>query len=230
MSHELNRRVLLQSLGIGLAGLDLLTATKWAFAAGKDELTIGWPVDVPTWDPVERTIPDAQPIYKLVFDQPLDQAPDLSLTPKLVSAWKMADDALPDDFVDRFAEVFSKYPKLNSFSWNQYTPYFNDGDECVFRVNTDSLIPDFTDEPGEDHDYEYTKGDRIWNSRASKYEDVPVSDEKKLNNEAYDEIYAIISAIDDDTMEATYGNHITVTVSKNEDGSLSTSTDDYEHD
>ena len=94
MSHELNCRVLLQSLGIGLAGLDLLASAKWAFAAGKDELTIGWPVDVPTWDPVERTIPDAQPIYKLVFDQPLDQAPDLSLTPKLVSAWKMADDAL----------------------------------------------------------------------------------------------------------------------------------------
>jgi len=94
MSHELNRRVLLRSLGIGVAGLDLLASAKWAFAAGKDELTIGWPVDVPTWDPVERTIPDAQPIYKLVFDQPLDQAPDLSLTPKLVSAWKMADDAL----------------------------------------------------------------------------------------------------------------------------------------
>jgi peptide/nickel transport system substrate-binding protein len=94
MSHELNRRVLLQSLGIGVAGLDILASAKWAFAAGKDELTIGWPVDVPTWDPVERTIPDAQPIYKLVFDQPLDQAPDLSLTPKLVSAWKMADDAL----------------------------------------------------------------------------------------------------------------------------------------
>jgi len=94
MSHELNRRVLLQSLGIGVAGIDLLACAKWAFAAGKDGLTIGWPVDVPTWDPVERTIPDAQPIYKLVFDQPLDQAPDLSLTPKLVSVWKPAADAL----------------------------------------------------------------------------------------------------------------------------------------
>jgi hypothetical protein len=129
-----------------------------------------------------------------------------------------------------FAEVFSKYPKLNRFSWNQYTPYFNDGEECVFRVNTYSLIPDFTDEPGEDHDYEYTKGDSIWNSSARKYEDVPVSDEKKLNNEAYDEIYDIITAIDEVTMKAMYGNHITVTVSKNEDGSLSTSTEDYDHD
>ena len=58
-----------------------------------------------------------------------------------------------------FAEIFEKYPKLLSFSWNQYTPYFNDGDECTFRVNVYSLIPDFTDESAEDHDYEYSKGD-----------------------------------------------------------------------
>ena len=129
-----------------------------------------------------------------------------------------------------FTEVFEKYPKLLSFSWNQYTPYFNDGDECTFHVNTDSLIPDFTDESAEDHDYDYSKGDRVWNKKTHQYDDLPVSDEKKSNNEAYDELYAIVSAIDDDTMKATYGNHITVTVSKNEDGTLKTSTDDYEHD
>lgn len=129
-----------------------------------------------------------------------------------------------------FAEVFAKYPKLISFSWNQYTPYFNDGDECTFRVNTDSLIPDFTDESAEDHDYEYSTGDSLWNSKTHEYEDVPISNEKKLNNETFEEIYAIVNTIDDDTMKATYGNHITVTVSKNEDGSLKTSTDDYDHD
>jgi len=129
-----------------------------------------------------------------------------------------------------FTEVFEKYPKLLSFSWNQYTPYFNDGDECTFSVNTDSLIPDFTDESAEDHNYEYSKGDCEWNSKTKKYDYFPLSDEKKLNNEAYDELVEIVNAIDDDTMKATYGNHITVTVSKNEDGTLKTSTDDYEHD
>src|SRR5262249_10816544 len=91
---SVNRRLLLGSLGVGLASLDLIAVMRSALAAGKDELTIGWPVDVPTWDPVERTVPDAQPIYKLVFDQPLDQAPDLHLVPKLISSWKLADDAL----------------------------------------------------------------------------------------------------------------------------------------
>ena len=59
-----------------------------------DKVTIGWPTDVPSWDPEQRTVPDAQPIYKMVFDQPLDQAPDLKLIPKLVKNWNLAPDGL----------------------------------------------------------------------------------------------------------------------------------------
>ena len=59
-----------------------------------DKVTIGWPSDIPSWDPEQRTVPDAQPIYKMVFDQPLDQAPDLKLIPKLVKNWKLAPDGL----------------------------------------------------------------------------------------------------------------------------------------
>jgi peptide/nickel transport system substrate-binding protein len=110
----MNRRMLLQSLGLGAASLDLLTHARWAYAAGKDEIIIGWPVDVPTWDPVERTIPDAQPIYKLVFDQPLDQAPDLSLVPKLVSKWRLADDALSMDLEFRDDVTFQDGSKMTS--------------------------------------------------------------------------------------------------------------------
>ena len=31
-------------------------------------------------------------------------------------------------------ELFSKYPDLESFSWRQFTPYFNDGDPCEFDI------------------------------------------------------------------------------------------------
>ena len=44
-----------------------------------DTVTIGWPSDVPSWDPNQRFTPDAQPIFKVVFDQPLDQNPKLKL-------------------------------------------------------------------------------------------------------------------------------------------------------
>jgi peptide/nickel transport system substrate-binding protein len=49
---------------------------------------------VPTWDPNQRFTPDAQPIFKAVYDQPLDQDPQLKLIPHLIKAWNMAPDAM----------------------------------------------------------------------------------------------------------------------------------------
>jgi len=31
--------------------------------------------------------------------------------------------------------VFDKFPNLTAIRWRQYTPYFNDGDACVFGVS-----------------------------------------------------------------------------------------------
>lgn len=62
--------------------------------AAKDAVTIGWPSDVPSWDPNQRFVPDAQGIFKAVFDQPLDQSPALKLIPNVVKSWSMASDAL----------------------------------------------------------------------------------------------------------------------------------------
>lgn len=31
-------------------------------------------------------------------------------------------------------EIFKTIPQLKAISWIQYTPYFNDGDECVFSI------------------------------------------------------------------------------------------------
>jgi peptide/nickel transport system substrate-binding protein len=63
-------------------------------AAANDAATIGWPNDVPSWDPNQRFTPDAQPIYKAVFDQPLDQDPQLKLIPNLIKSWQLAPDAM----------------------------------------------------------------------------------------------------------------------------------------
>jgi peptide/nickel transport system substrate-binding protein len=62
-------------------------------AAAGDATTIGWPNDVPSWDPNQRFTPDAQPIFKAVYDQPLDQDPQLKLIPHLVKKWELAPDA-----------------------------------------------------------------------------------------------------------------------------------------
>lgn len=32
-------------------------------------------------------------------------------------------------------EVFEKHPEIKAIGWQQYTPYFNDGDACVFGMH-----------------------------------------------------------------------------------------------
>jgi peptide/nickel transport system substrate-binding protein len=92
MTHEIERRRFMKMLTGSLAGI--LAGVPSASAQGADAATIGWPNDVPSWDPNQRFTPDAQPIFKLVFDQPLDQSPTLELIPKLITKWELASDAL----------------------------------------------------------------------------------------------------------------------------------------
>ncbi len=45
-----------------------------------------------------------------------------------------------DAFRAACQELFEEFPDLESFSWAQYSPYFNDGNPCVFRVRDLSTI------------------------------------------------------------------------------------------
>jgi len=88
----LPRRTLLQLIAGAAAGVS--TPVAHTLAANNDAATIGWPNDVASWDPNQRFTPDAQPIFKAVFDQPLDQDPQLKLVPHLIRSWGLAPDAL----------------------------------------------------------------------------------------------------------------------------------------
>jgi peptide/nickel transport system substrate-binding protein len=91
MAYKLQRRSFLQ-LAMGTAAS--IAAPLSRASAANDAATIGWPNDVPSWDPNQRFTPDAQPIFKAVFDQPLDQNPQLKLVPHLIKTWTLAPDAL----------------------------------------------------------------------------------------------------------------------------------------
>ena len=93
MTFEMDRRTALQVLAVGAGSTALVSNLPQAFAAG-DAATIGWPSDVPSWDPNQRFTPDAQPIFKLVFDQPIDQDAKLTLIPKLLTKWELAPDGM----------------------------------------------------------------------------------------------------------------------------------------
>ena len=94
MTIKLQRRAFLQMAVSTAAGIGASAPFARAVAAGNDAATIGWPNDIPSWDPNQRFTPDAQPIFKAVFDQPLDQDPQLKLIPKLIKNWNLAPDAM----------------------------------------------------------------------------------------------------------------------------------------
>ena len=89
-------------------------------------------------------------------------------------------------FKDASAAIFEKYPQIESFSWTQYTPYFADGDECIFGVNSDPSIN------GKD-----------------EYEN-----EKFGFPDAYKEIRQLINSIDEEMLKLMFGDHCEVVVTK----------------
>ncbi len=58
--------------------------------------------------------------------------------------------ALQNKFKAEFDGIVSKFfvavPSVKSVSWTQYTPYFNDGDECVFSIHTIEFASDLNED------------------------------------------------------------------------------------
>jgi hypothetical protein len=72
----------------------------------------------------------------------------------------------PQILADALAEAFA-HPSIVAIRWTQYTPYFNDGDACVFSVYADDDIWKFTTTADDAGDYE-----NGWESIYNLYENV----------------------------------------------------------
>jgi hypothetical protein len=57
------------------------------------------------------------------------------LRSKIAEARKTMEETAKGLFTEMVAELFAENPTLMSFSWTQYTPYFNDGEPCEFGCN-----------------------------------------------------------------------------------------------
>lgn len=136
-------------------------------------------------------------------------------------------------FKEGSQDIFDTYPDLVSFSWVQYTPYFNDGDECVFGVDDYSIglaWRNMTDDEQDDAD------DNMWEEtfyRNAKYADPSVElpsylsqyEDKRWLFEAGELASGLISGVDEATMKDLFGDHVKVTVTR--DG---IDTEYYDHD
>ena len=134
-----------------------------------------------------------------------------------------------DVFDDWCKNIFEKYPKIESFGWNQYTPYFNDGDTCTFSANTDylSVNGEYAD------DAEWSNEVNVTNWGTYNREKKVYEGRVEVKNEKYDkdldvaasEIRKFLMTFDDDFFMSRFGDHSDITVTKE-----GIEVDDYDHD
>jgi hypothetical protein len=127
-------------------------------------------------------------------------------------------------FAAEAKNVFAAYPTMQSFGWNQYTPYFNDGEQCVFRVNVDYGI--FIDMDGEISTDDDTD---VWGIRSNMKRGVDWRGNPYTPSER-DHAALLISdfirQFDADMMKSLFGDHVSVRV--NADGHIEIN--EYEHE
>jgi len=111
-----------------------------------------------------------------------------------------------------FKQFFLDNPGVKSIRWEQYSPWFNDGDECVFSVRS----PVFTNAETWDDiswgEYDGEDGDTVWIWGDDTYKIVgaqPSAEEVKAMTELNNLIQS--SALED-VFHDLFGNHARVTV------------------
>lgn len=132
---------------------------------------------------------------------------------------------LRKEFPALFAELFAQSKRIDSITWRQYTPYFNDGDECTFSVCADDPEVNETNLYNTDwydwrHRY-YTKGDPQY---ANLLTDKPTIDIAEC--QLVDAFTDVIESIPEDFMKDLFGDHCQVTIRR--DGTIDVN--DYDHD
>lgn len=154
---------------------------------------------------------------------------------------------LRKDFAPMLQPLFEKSSgKIQSISWSQYTPYFNDGDECVFSVHADldyslklnGVSFDDYDEDEEDQLFgskeygmrKYLEGEDVYQDWIKRYPDDTLNPDTKDEDlrlyKIAQEFESVLNSIDDEFFKDLFGDHVEVTVYA--DGRVET--ERYEHD
>lgn len=135
---------------------------------------------------------------------------------------KQYDDAVAQNAKPLAKELLTKFfeanPDVALVVWTQYTPHFNDGDACVFRVNdpfaaTKDMLKDLQGQELEDFLYD-------WDANL-----VSTYGENKQVAAALKKLEKEMQTMDD-LLEEAFGDHMKVTAYA--DGKFET--DDYSHD
>lgn len=109
-------------------------------------------------------------------------------------------------FKDVMTETFAQYPQVETISWRQYTPGFNDGDPCVFNRHLDafSLRLNGVDKYGMDEDEEEVEGENLPESTFIEIASILDSFHDEVMDEMFTTDNYIITIKRDGTVEKEY--------------------------
>lgn len=144
-------------------------------------------------------------------------------------------------------DIFKKYPDLKSFSWHQYTPYFNDGDTCSFGAYIDYISINGSEEYECSHDIESLakdvenktktiaklqkemKNEPEWRVEYLKerIEEINNTDIQQITHKKnmFNDIVNCLSLMHENVLKEMFGDHVSVTVSRK-----GITTEEHEHE
>lgn len=135
----------------------------------------------------------------------------------VVASYNAAREALSKITKEQVAALFLPFfeanPKIDAVKWSQYTPYFMDGDPCVFGVNEISLVSKelFTEEDADSYHGENTVAE--W-------------DADEQYKPLFDAANEIRNPLPNELLQDVFGDHAEITI--NRDGTFEV--DECSHD
>lgn len=117
-------------------------------------------------------------------------------------------------------QFLAAHPEVESLRWQQYTPYFNDGDSCEFSVRDPEvrLVGATGDEGDREDGYIEAWSLGYYAEEAGKPKPQALMDDLKRLGAMFDQA--------EDAMKATFGDHAQVTVGRDGDAEV----EEYDHD
>jgi hypothetical protein len=127
---------------------------------------------------------------------------------------------------DTLMAFFAEFPDALAIRWTQYTPYFNDGDACIFGIGNFSIkVKGIAGDSEEEEDSEFLDDwqlEKKWNPVTESHEKRDI-DNKLVKG--FKKLYSDMQGVEE-ALQFAFGDHVKVTVTP--DGKVEI--DDYEHD
>lgn len=111
-------------------------------------------------------------------------------------------------FHDGCNALFAEYPDLRKFGWSQYTPDFNDGDECIFRAHIDYPKVNGYDE----NSGEYDDNDEMWDQ-----DQTTAWNEKRVDAEykkLVGPVKEFLNLFSEEDLKDIFGDHVKILVTR----------------